>query len=217
VYIIIEGPDRAGKDTQAVMLIDRMKAEGLDPLLVAEPCEDLPTGKLLRQLLKSGLYREAHPGLFLADRMALQANIIKQALEAGRPVVSVRSFLSSICYQAENWPVSWLWAIHDALPIKPTHVIILDVDSEEGQKRVGRDVRVPEVYEKISIQRRVRDRYLDLPREDLFWRALAPDGWAMIIPEPDRDVGDEESKRIVHESVWGFVTAGLGGQHNDKI
>ncbi len=213
-YILIEGPDRAGKDTQAELLVQRMQDEGQNPLLVAEPCENLPTGRLLRQLLKSGEYREAHVGLFFADRMALQANVIKPALDAGRPVVSVRSFLSTICYQAENWPLDWLYDIHRVMAIKPTHVVLLDVDSEEGQRRVGRDVRAPEVYEKIEIQRRVRQRYLDLTKDDRFWDCLAPNGWTRLIPEPPLGLSADMSKQMVHEAVWNFAKAGTGGVHD---
>lgn len=196
-YVIIEGPDRAGKDTQANLLIHRMRDVGMDPLLVNEPCEDLPTGKLLRQLLKTGEFCETHVGLFLADRMALQSRVIRPAIEAGRPVVSVRSFLSTLCYQAEDWPSDWLYDIHEILPIKPTHVVILDVSPEEAQQRMGHDTRAPEVYEKIEVQRRVRQRYLDLPYQDRFWKLLHPTGWSVVIPEAPLEE--------VHHRVWNFI------------
>jgi len=196
-YILLEGPDRSGKDTQAAMLVRHLTDKGQNPLLVAEPCADLPTGKLLRQLLKSGEFPESHAALFLADRMALQSHVLKHAIDAGRPVVSVRSFLSTLCYQAEDWPMDWLYCIHEMLPIKPTHVVILDVDSDEAQRRMGRDIRSPEMYEKIEIQRRVRQRYLELPQQDRFWRLLHPAGWAVVIPEA--------SEEEVHNRVWNFV------------
>jgi len=206
IYCLIEGPDLAGKDAQADLLIQHMREIGLDPLLVHEPCEDLPTGQLIRQLLKSGEYPEMFPGLFLADRMALQTNVVKPALGAGRPVVSVRSFLSTICYQAEKYNLDWLYQLHRMLPVKPTHVIILDVDPEEGQKRLQRDARVPEIFEKILIQTRVRERYLKLTDDSRFWECVAPEGWATVIPSPDYNLDAETSKKIVHESVWEFVT-----------
>ena len=75
-YILIEGVDGSGKDTQADLLVHRLEQQGENPLRVSEPCDDLPTGKLLRRLLKSGEHKEAHAPLFLADRMALHLSLI---------------------------------------------------------------------------------------------------------------------------------------------
>ncbi|MEI6297238.1 MAG: hypothetical protein WCO84_06415, partial [bacterium] len=197
--------DRSGKDSQAALLVERMRAAGQDPLLVAEPCSDLPTGQLLRKLLKSGEYRESHVGLFFADRMALQASMVVPALEAGRPVVSVRSFLSTICYQQEHHNLAWLYDIHRIMAVKPSHVVILDVDPEESQRRVGRDVRTPEVYERLSIQKRVRERYLNLPQDPRLLGLLRPETKITIIPYPPLDLDPNISMGIVHEGIWSFL------------
>jgi len=207
-YCLIEGPDRSGKDSQAALLMDHLKAEGYDPLLVTEPCSDLPTGRLLRELLKSGEYVETHPGLFLADRMALQIRVIRPALDTGRPVVSVRSFLSTICYQQEHWPSDWLWDIHRVLPVRPSHVIILDVEPREAIRRKATEPGRDEMYETLAIQERVRQRYLDLPNEDRFWEHLGADGWAAVIPPTPSGMDPEESKRMIHDTIWQFVTKG---------
>lgn len=203
-YIILEGQDGSGKDLQAELLMQHFQDNGLDPLLVQEPCSDLPTGKLLRQLLKSGEYQEAHPGLFLADRMTLQAHVIKPALEAGRPVVSVRSFLSTVCYQTEQYDVSWLWDIHRILPVKPTHVVILDVDPEVASKRMDVDNRTREIFERIEIQKRIRQRYLDLPSSGRFWDSLEPHGKCKIVPTPG-NMTVAGSKQWIHQEIWDFV------------
>lgn len=162
ILTIIEGTDGSGKDSQADLLYTRLVDLGLNPLRVAEPCEDLPTGKLLRQLLSSGEYRKAHAALFLADRMALYESMVQPALDAGRPVISVRSFLSTLVYQQENWPLEWLQDIHKQMPAKPNVVIWLDVDPETGMSRVGKRALAKEVYEKIDIQQRNRARYRSL-------------------------------------------------------
>lgn len=203
-HIIIDGPDGCGKNSQADLLMQHLQNRGMNPLLVQEPCEDFPTGRLLRQLLKSGEYREAFPGLFLADRMVLQANVIKPAIDAGRPVVSVRSYLTSLVYQAEQWPVDWLWDIHKILSVKPTHVVFLDVDPEEASKRMDADNRTREIFEEIEIQKRVRQRYLELPNQSQFWDSLHPQGKCRIIPTRGNMTAGE-SKQGIHQEICKFI------------
>ena len=196
-YTILDGVDGSGKDSQALHLVRRFAERGMDPLLVHEPT-DMPTGRLLRQLLKSGEYPEAHAGLFMADRMALQVNVIKPAIEAGRPVVSVRSFLSTLVYQAEHYPLDWLICIHKMLPIQPSHIYVLDVPAEVGmERRLGRELRggaTPEVYEKIDIQRRVRSRYLALLENPAFQEMVKGSFYTVI------DGTMDETK--VSEIIW---------------
>lgn len=156
-YILIEGVDGSGKDTQGDRLAQRLGA-----LRVNEPDNNLPTGQLLRQMLKDGSYVEAHAAMFLADRMAMQATRVKPHLATGGDVVSVRSFVSSLVYQQENWPLDWLLSIHRHLPCKATHLILLDIDPEIALQRATRRPGHMEFYEKVDTQKRNRQRYLDL-------------------------------------------------------
>lgn len=166
MYVVIEGGDGSGKDTQADMLVSYLAEQGLDPLRVAEPCEGLPTGKFLRQLLASGDLKESHAALFLADRMALTTRHVKPALDAGRPVVSVRSFLSTLVYQQDHYPLDWLLDIHRQMSAVPDVVILLDIDPAVGLGRVGQRGVAAEVYETLDIQQRTRQRYMDLIHRD---------------------------------------------------
>lgn len=208
LYALLEGPDGSGKDTQALLLARALTDVGLNPLLVREPCDDLPTGRLLRQLLKSGEFPEAHAGLFMADRMALQTRIIKPAIEAGRPVVSIRSFLSTLAYQQENWPLDWLLDLHRMLPVQPSHVLILDIDPEEGmRRRTGRELAggaAPEVYEKIEIQRRVRQRYFDLLSHERLRDSLPGTRFALVPGAMAEDV--------VRTAIWRQVVYSVSKQ-----
>jgi dTMP kinase len=159
MYVILEGIDGTGKDTQADLLTDRL---GSDTLRVNEPDSSLPTGKLLRQMLKDGTYVEAHAAMFLADRMALLSTKVRPALEAGQDVVSVRSWMSTLVYQQENWPLDWLVDIHRQLPAKATHLIVLDLAPKVALGRATRRPGHNEFYEKLEIQQRNRERYLDI-------------------------------------------------------
>ena len=159
MYIVIEGIDGCGKDTQA----DRICAAlGKSTLRLNEPDDTLPTGKLLRDCLRSGAYPEAHAAMFLADRMALQATKVKPALDAGKHVVCSRSFLSTLVYQQDQWPLGWLMDIHQQMICKPTHLIVLDLDVDQALARAEKRSGHMEVYEKKDTLLRNRQRYLNL-------------------------------------------------------
>lgn len=208
MYLIIEGLDASGKDTQADLLLARLERENLNPLRVAEPCESNPFGKLLRHLLSSGEYPESHAALFLADRFALQAGTIVPALAAGRPVVSVRSFLSTLVYQQEHWPLEWLLAIHGQMLAKPDMVIWLEISPEVAVERLGERSH-KEVYEKLDILRRNDTRYNHLlgglrPNPQL-QSLLAPDCHISVI---SAILPPEE----LHEIIWHRVRERLAAK-----
>lgn len=202
-YIVIEGLDGSGKDTQADLLCAHFREMGLNPLRLNEPDADLPIGKLLRQLLKSGEYPEAHAPLFLADRMVMLVTKVIPAIREDRPVVSSRSFLSTLVYQQDQWPLEWLLAIHEQLPAKPNRVIILDMNPEEALKRVAARPGHLEIYERVDIQRRNRDRYRELAEDYRLERHLAPRGWIAVCDAS----GTPET---VHNRVWGLVASLIG-------
>jgi len=200
MYCVLDGIDGLGKDTQADMLIGRLIELQLNPLRVAQPCEDLPTGQFLRTLLRTGEYLKSHAPLFLADRLALQEAEIVPALEAGRIVVSVRSFLSTLVYQQENWDIPWLLSLHQRMLVKPDVVILLDGSPETGLERIGKRSKDKEVYEKLDIQQRNRERYKKLVHpygeyHDEFRSLLADDAHVVIV---DAD----GTRDITHNTIW---------------
>lgn len=159
MYIVFEGIDGTGKDTQADLLANLL---GPGTLRVSEPDASLPTGNLLRAMLKEGNYIEAHAALFLADRMAMLSEKVRPALKAGNDVVSVRSWMSTLVYQQEHWPLAWLKDLHRQLPSKATHLIVLDMDPEIALSRAIARPGHNEFYEKLDVLKRNRKRYLDL-------------------------------------------------------
>lgn len=172
-YYILEGCDGCGKDTQGDRLYARLAKSG-PALRVNEPDSSLPTGQLLRQMLKDGSYVEAHAAMFLADRMAMLSTKVRPFLASGGSVVSVRSWMSTLVYQQENWPLEWLFDIHKQLPCKATHLIVLDLDPEVALQRATKRPGHMEFYEKVDIQRRNRQRYLDIAEQA--GQFLAPGG-----------------------------------------
>ena len=211
MFIVFEGIDGSGKDSAADFLREALAKQTLIgaplPVRINEPDSTSPTGQLLRQCLKSGAYPEAHAAMFLADRMALHFGKILPALAAGQDVVCCRSFVSTICYQQEQWPgpegLQWLFNIHRMLPTKIDYLVILDVDPAEGLKRVANRGGKAEYYEALDFQTRNRQRYLDLVADGRLYDFIAPGGKVIVQGTMGLDIAAVHAKIL--ESIGGGV------------
>ncbi len=99
-YIVVEGGDGAGKDTQVALLREAFPEGSF--VYTREP-GGTPLGKELREMLLHGskgtVSLPTEFFLFLADRAQHVEEIIKPALAAGRHVISNRSWISFLAYQ----------------------------------------------------------------------------------------------------------------------
>lgn len=100
-FLVVEGPEGAGKTTLATALAARFREAGTEPLLVREP-GGTPVGEQIRQLLldpTTSIAPVSELFLFLAARADLVAGTIGPALSAGRTVLADRFQLSTEAYQ----------------------------------------------------------------------------------------------------------------------
>ena len=183
MYIALAGIDGCGKDTQADLVAEWASKQGYPVLRTAEPNSELPTGKLLRQLLKSGELTNCHAALFLADRMALQQAKLIPWLEKNNSgyVISARCFLSTLVYQQDQWPLDWLFSIHSQMLLVPNKIIILDLDAEEAAERMLRRNIHSECYDRLSTQKRNRQRYHELVEDPRLQKLLGPFGEVHLV------------------------------------
>ena len=200
MYVVLEGIDGTGKDSQAALLAERLVGAQAQVVVVGEPDNDLPGGQELRALLKSGLYCEAQVGMFLANRMALHASKVLPALDAGKHVISARSFVSTLVYQQEQWPLSWLVDLHRTMLAKPDMIILLDLDATTALARVSRRSEASEMYERREVLARLRERYQEIiVRTQWTKELMAPNG---VIFTVDASPSVDE----VSDTIWGIVS-----------
>jgi len=182
-FITVEGPDGAGKTTQAGALARHLRERGLDPLLTREPGGTW-LGERIREILlaRTDSTAAADPLtdalLFNAARRQLVVEVLRPALASGRTVVCARYADSTLAYQGygAGMPLERLRTL-EALAtdgLQPDLTILLDlpVKAALARKAPG-DVTRFEAEFDLDFHGRVRDGFLALA-------AGAPDRFAII-------------------------------------
>ncbi len=166
-FVVLEGPEGAGKTTLAQDLGRRLLAVGLDPLMVREP-GGTPAAEALRyELLHDGRAwtPEAELLYMCAARADLVAKLFRPALDGGRVVVSDRFDLSTRAYQGagRGLPMAHVDWVNRAATggLTPDLTVVLDVPPEVGEARQLQQGKVRDRLDRESVDfhRRVRAAY----------------------------------------------------------
>ncbi len=152
-YIVIEGSDGTGKSLQAIRLTKRLQRMGFDPLVtfndetgVMEPVQE-PGGtqhanEMRRRIKDRSIPRTPWQNVewFTEARASIWSEAINPALEAGQPVITARSWISTMAYQGYGEGVD-LNKIRDytreqvgELYMQPDLVCILALQSEHARR-----------------------------------------------------------------------------------
>jgi dTMP kinase len=175
--IAIEGLDQSGKQTQAEMLRDRLKAGGRKSRLVAFPDYGTSIGEEIARALQGE--REYGPDvmqlLYIANRYERKPDL-QRWLDGGLVLVCDRYTASSVAYgEAQGLDPAWLAEIQKFLPPADA-TLLLDIAPETAvqRKAVDRDR-----YERdLALQQRVRESY---------HRQAAEQGWIRLDGERSKD------------------------------
>lgn len=140
-FVVLEGPDGSGKSTLVGPLAERIRAGGIEPVVVREP-----GGTRAAEIARQALLDPAHPlgplaelFLYLAARADLVATVIEPALAAGRVVLSDRFAMTTEAYQmaGRGLDPDLVRAGNQAATggLCPDLTLIIDLDPEIGLAR----------------------------------------------------------------------------------
>ena len=202
--ITFEGPEGAGKSTQAAMLIARLEARGIEVVYTREP-GGTKLGEAIRGVLQYNAAGEApcpesEVLLFEASRAQLVRQVIRPALERGAWVVCDRFADSTTAYQGfgRGFPVDLMETINRFAigESAPDMTILLDVNVSLGMQRcakrqTGRKAQYDRIEsEALEFHEKVRQGYLELARR---------------YPQRFRKVDAMRHAEPIGEDVWRLV------------
>ena len=214
-FIALEGGEGAGKSTQAQMLLDRIRAERGQAILVHEP-GTTTLGHHLREYLKSKqpIEPEAELLLFEASRAQMMAEIIRPSLEAGITVIADRFAASSIAYQGygRNIGEQPVRDLNDFATggLYPDLELLLDIQPGDGLGRT----KPPQLTldDAAGLGQPARQDAADTRRfEELpsrFHQRVRRGYQAMIKQDPEhwRVIDANMSLDAAHEAIWAAVS-----------
>ena len=157
VFILIEGPDTAGKSTQTQLLKEKLEEEGKTVELLHFPDYNSSFGKMIQEYLKGQLSDStfeqflAVQMVYIADQLAAQEKI-QDLIQSGTWVIADRYDLSTLAYTSARLDLDssvlietfngllkkgilkHIAQMQDVL-LKPDVTFILDLPYEEIKKR----------------------------------------------------------------------------------
>lgn len=157
-FIVVEGPEGAGKSTLARTLVERLRGAGHRVEPVREP-GGTPVAEAARGVVLDGKHDMAPAAelfLILAARADLVARVIRPRLAEGWTVVSDRFDLSTLAYQVggRGLPRDAVLAANRLATggLTPDVTVVLDVPAEVGRARQTAAGKAPDRLERETAE-----------------------------------------------------------------
>ncbi len=170
-FLVLDGPDGAGKSTQLARLADWLGEAGLEVVTTRDP-GGTAIGDRVRAILLDPAADEmsvpCETMLYMASRAQLVAEVVRPALARGAVVLCDRFVSSTLAYQTAGGADPAAIRTVAAVAIGqtwPDLTVILDLDPAAGLDRVQRGLDRMEA-KGLPFHQRVREAFLTQARQD---------------------------------------------------
>lgn len=201
MFIVIEGIDGCGGETQTRELVNALKGMGKDVFELSYPNAESPIGKVIYRYLKKefDLPPDVQMALYEAD-MALDRDSILDALKKGKVIVANRYLFSTFAYQcsAKGVPHESVAGLAEILKLpKPDIVIYLDISPDTSLKRkFGEHSYLDRHEEDKELLSKVRESYKNLAKKGTFAKEWVIVDGESEIPKVSAEILSAVSKRF---------------------
>lgn len=204
-FVVLEGGEGCGKSTQARLLADRLRADGVDVVTTREP-GGTPLAEDVRALVldpSRDVDPRAEALLYAAARAQHAADVIRPAMAAGRWVVCDRFDTSSVVYQgiARGLGADAVAALtrFACAHLVPDVTVVLAVDADVGLARAAAETGGDGSGDRmeragLDFHRTVNDAFVSVAAHDPSRRYAVVDTVGRTIDE-------------VADDVWGAVAS----------
>jgi dTMP kinase len=194
-FLVVDGPDGAGKSTQIGLLAAFLRGQGLAVKQTRDP-GGTAIGDRIREILLDNAHGEmavqCESMLYMASRAQLAAEVLRPALAAGECVLCDRYISSTVAYQgAGGADIAAIRKVADiaVAGLWPSLTILLDLPHDQGLGRAaqrGRQTLDRMESKGLEFHRRVRELFLQQAKDE-------PDKFLVV-----EAIGDE---RQVHSRL----------------
>jgi len=196
MFIVIEGIDGAGCETQAMALIASLTKVGKKPFYIKFPHYDTPVGKMIKDFLYINKTKHSSDEQFLLYTLQFifDKEIIKEKMK-DHIVIADRYFSTTLCYQtlegfSEEKAVRYA---ADFEIVKPDAVLYLDVSPDTAIKwKYGEDKEKNFRENDHPFIRKTYEKYKDLVKRSVWAR------WIKINGEQSKEKVTEELLTIIN-------------------
>ena len=199
-FVTLEGPEGAGKTTQAKNLSKQLDTLGIPHLITRDP-GGTPLGRQIRRILlnpENPINPVTELLLYQADRAQHVSEVILPALEAGTLVICDRYTDSTIAYQGygRNLDIKLIDELNaiSTCGLRPELTILFDLESSDGLARLHPGGHDRLEREALEFHLKVRQGYLTLAQRE-------PERWRILDASKPMSVVQTEFRKILLESL----------------